>query len=109
MNATMFKHCLGIKPPRTPITPKAYAQSKMPFFKIYEEPSGIFGKFETLKSIGELDAEADKKSQPGQKRKRDTEENNLSFPVIDISSCTRSFVPVSDMIAKVKKTRFADI
>jgi hypothetical protein len=32
-----------------------YAAEGFPFFKMYEEPSGIFGNFSAVKSIAELD------------------------------------------------------
>jgi hypothetical protein len=45
---------LGIPVPSTPITAQTYAENGFKFFKMYEEPSNIFGKF-NVQSIGKLD------------------------------------------------------
>lgn len=54
LDATCFKHTLGIDPPATPITAETYAKHGYPFYKLYEQPSGVFGDFD-LKSMAALD------------------------------------------------------
>lgn len=45
---------LGIPVPSTPVTAQTYAEHGYPFFKMYEEPSQVFGTF-NVQSIGALD------------------------------------------------------
>jgi hypothetical protein len=45
MSASAIYQVTGVKPPVTPVTPSVYAQYGYPFFKLYEEPSGISGDF----------------------------------------------------------------
>ena len=49
LNASCFQQLLGIKPPSTPITPALYKAHGYPFYKLYEEPSGISGDFGGIK------------------------------------------------------------
>ena len=54
LDATFFKQILGIDPPETPVKAATYAKHGYPFFKFYEQPSGIYGDFE-LKSMDDFD------------------------------------------------------
>lgn len=57
LNAACFKHVTGRTPPLSPITAATYAKLKLPFFKLYEEPSDIKGDFDLVKSVAEIDKE----------------------------------------------------
>ena len=48
---------IGLPVPPTPITAATYSEHGYPFFKMYEDPSGIAGTF-AVNSVGELDEEA---------------------------------------------------
>lgn len=45
LNPAAFQHVLGITPPESPINAALYEEYDLPFYKIYEEPSGISGNF----------------------------------------------------------------
>jgi hypothetical protein len=55
LNASIFEQVTGIEAPATPITPELYKRYGYPFFKLYEEKSGIKGDFKGLKSVSALD------------------------------------------------------
>jgi hypothetical protein len=92
----VFEQVTGIKAPSTPITPELYKRYGYPFFKLYEEKSGVKGDFQGLKSVGALD------QQKGVKRARD---EFLRFPIVELNTVDkqRRFLPVSEIEATVKK------
>jgi hypothetical protein len=108
LDATFFKHILGIDPPETPITAITYAEHGYPFYKLYEQPSGIFRDFH-LKSVGALDKEF------GSNFTDHQEEQSLAFPSEDITECRYSavipntvdtkteFVPIRKLEMRFKK------
>ena len=51
----MFHDVTGMDPPQAPVSAKTYAEYRLPFFAFYEEPTGIKGKFNNIKSVKELD------------------------------------------------------
>ncbi|TVY84932.1 hypothetical protein LSUE1_G002974 [Lachnellula suecica] len=92
LNASSFEQLLGFKPPRTPVTSAVYKRFGYPFFKLYEEPSGIKGKFKAIKSVGEIERGR------GCKRARD-EVDDLQFRVVKLNKVDRKFpfLPVREM------------
>jgi hypothetical protein len=54
INAAKFESLLGIPAPSTPISKETYAEHGYPFFKLYEEKSGIKGDFGSVKSVSQL-------------------------------------------------------
>ncbi|KAH8712150.1 hypothetical protein GQ44DRAFT_776175 [Phaeosphaeriaceae sp. PMI808] len=60
----MYKAVTGNAPPPTPLDVNSYKKYGCPFFKMYEEPSGVFGDFSLVKSIGQIDKKVDEKVQP---------------------------------------------
>lgn len=54
LNSAAFRHVTGRDPPPSPIDATTYADAGLPFFKMYEEPSGITGDFATVKSVNEI-------------------------------------------------------
>ncbi len=105
LNATSFEQLLGIKAPATPITASLYKSYGYPFFKLYEEPSGIKGNFKGIKSVGQLDKKR------GIKRPHDEEENLrfASVPIIQLSNVDKRapFRPVAELEAELKKLNIA--
>lgn len=108
LDATLFKQILGMDPPETPVTAMAYAMYNMPFFKLYEQPSGIYGDFE-LKSVSYLDKAL------GANSSMHEEEEGLEFPTIHLKKGTRevklnrvdektTFVPLEDLAIRLKKS-----
>ena len=58
LNSACFRAITGEIQPATPISAATYASYGYPYFRIFdEEPSGINGNFEEVKSIAEMDAE----------------------------------------------------
>ena len=56
LDPRIFTMFTGLLPPNTPITAETYAEHGLPYFDIYdEEPSGIVGHFDGVKSITKLD------------------------------------------------------
>lgn len=78
IDATSFKHTLGIDAPKTPITAATYAEHGYPFFKLYKQASGIYGEFD-LKSVGLLDKKASKNIATHKT------ETALKFPTISLA------------------------
>ncbi|TKX20298.1 putative ubiquitin family protein-2 [Elsinoe australis] len=55
LNSVLYEHVTGNLPPGKPLSVSEYKDYGFPFFKVYEEPSGITGKFGGVKSIGQID------------------------------------------------------
>jgi hypothetical protein len=66
INSVDFHAVTGRQPPPTPITPATYAALKIPFFEIYgdEPPSHISGAFETVQTVGAIEADNPPKPDP---------------------------------------------
>ncbi|KAI0513293.1 hypothetical protein F5B22DRAFT_247913 [Xylaria bambusicola] len=57
LTTTMFRDITGQKPPECPISESAYADAGLPFFHLPEEPSGISGAFDEVKSVNEINVD----------------------------------------------------
>jgi len=55
LNSAAFRNITGLEPPKTPISAATYASQGLPFYKIYNEKSGIKGNFEDIKSVKAID------------------------------------------------------
>ena len=55
LNSAAYMTVTGEHPPAKPMTAVEYAQHGFPFFKMYEEPSSIYGDFGVVKSVAEID------------------------------------------------------
>jgi hypothetical protein len=64
LNSAVYKAVTGTDPPANPVSAQTYANNGFPFFKMYEEPSGISGDFSLVKSVGEIDNIKDKVVKP---------------------------------------------
>lgn len=64
LNSAVHKAVTGSDPPTNPVTAQTYAKSGFPFFKMYEEPSGISRDFSLVKSVGEIDGIEDEVVKP---------------------------------------------
>jgi len=64
LNSAVHKAVTGSNPLTNPVTAQTYAKSGFPFFKMYEEPSGISGDFSLVKSVGEIDGIEDEVVKP---------------------------------------------
>ncbi|KAK0106277.1 hypothetical protein ONS96_003917 [Cadophora gregata f. sp. sojae] len=101
INSAVFESFTGLKPPPTPITAATYAKTGFPYFSIYEEPTGIHGKFEGLKSVGELDKE--NRFQIALHK----QEDKILTRIVPVSKDYQTFIPVSRRVEKLKKVRVA--
>ena len=54
LNSVFYKYVTGNSLPSKPMDAKTYAEHGMPFFKIYEESSGISGDFSMVKSVAQI-------------------------------------------------------
>ncbi|KAI1122330.1 hypothetical protein F5Y10DRAFT_271175 [Nemania abortiva] len=57
LTTTMFRDVTGQSAPPCPISASTYASANLPFFNLSEEPSGITGDFEGVKSINAINIE----------------------------------------------------
>lgn len=64
LNSRVFESMIGHALPETPVTMETYAQAGYPFFSMYEEPSNVYGKFDKVQSIAELDGKPDPVVEP---------------------------------------------
>ncbi|KAE9369833.1 hypothetical protein N431DRAFT_560557 [Stipitochalara longipes BDJ] len=103
LNAAAFEHLIGIKAPPTPISPALYQQYGYPFFKLYEEKSGINGSFLGLQSVAQLDRKEGLTTNPD-------EEADLDFPLVELNSIDKKteFIPVSVMESMLREMKIAD-
>lgn len=105
LNAAVFEQHTGFAPPPIPITAEQYADEGIPFYNVYQEPSGISGKFKGLKSVAQMEIDKGR----SKRARQHGEEKTLKFPTLDISGCFRmsSFVPVGEMLRKLEMVRVA--
>jgi ubiquitin len=59
LNSAVYRAVTGTAPPNRPLDARDYEDAGMPFYKVYEEPSGISGDFEMIRSIGQIDEDMD--------------------------------------------------
>jgi hypothetical protein len=64
LNSAAYCSVTGVAPPTEPIDAATYARNGLPFFKMYEEPSGIHGKFSAVKSVTAIDKTKEKGVEP---------------------------------------------
>lgn len=60
LNATTFEAVTGKQAPPTPVSAESYKKAGLPFFDIYEEKSQVYGEFEGVKSVAELEGTSEK-------------------------------------------------
>ena len=101
INSAVFESLTGMPPPPTPITAATYSKSGFPYFSIYDEPTGIQGKFKGLKSIGEIDKE--NRRQVALHK----QEDKILTRIVPIPNDMRTFLPVSRKVERLKQVRVA--
>lgn len=84
LNASAFNQVTGMPTPETPISAETYAHHGFPFFKLFEEESGINGDWD-VKSVAQVDVEK------GLRRIRDTDD--FKFRVVTLNEGPRVAVP----------------
>lgn len=107
LNSELFHQFTGQAPPPTPITAQTYADNGLPFFKLYEEKSGIQGDFKDVKSVKEMDNAKDK-TKVGENREAD--EPAISNPIIVLNpdgAVKAGFKPVAVMTEELRKLNLA--
>ncbi|KAG4218664.1 hypothetical protein PC116_g32856, partial [Phytophthora cactorum] len=55
LNGAGFRSVMGKDPPPSPVSAETYAAEGLPFFDLPEEPSDVFGDFEAVRSVNEID------------------------------------------------------
>lgn len=96
LTASVFEALLGMPAPPTSVTPAMYKKLGFPFFKMYEEKSGIKGNFKNIKSVAELDKKKGKKCSPD-------DDESLNFPIVAIDPSKIPLTPVAEMIQELQK------
>ena len=107
LNSELFHQVTGQAPPPTPITAQTYADHGLPFFKLYEEKSGIEGDFKGVKSVKAMDNAKDT-TKDGQSLEAD--EPAISNPMIVLNpdgALKRGFKPVAVMTEELRKLNLA--
>lgn len=107
LNSELFHQVTGQAPPPTPITAQTYADHGLPFFKLYEENSGIEGDFKGVKSVKAVDNAKDV-TKNGQSLEAD--EPATSNPVIILNpdgALKAGFKPVAVMTEELRKLNLA--
>jgi hypothetical protein len=59
LNSAAFQQVTGNPPPPSPVSAETYAKSGYPFFSVFEEPTNVAGDFFAVRSIGQLNGDAD--------------------------------------------------
>ncbi|KAI1734827.1 hypothetical protein F4680DRAFT_331499 [Xylaria scruposa] len=57
LTTAMFRDVTGREPPPCPISMATYAEAGLPFFDLPEKPGGIFGMFDGVKSVNEINVD----------------------------------------------------
>lgn len=107
LNSELFRQVTGQAPPPTPITAQTYTDHGLPFFKLYEESSGIVGDFKGVKSVKAIDNAKDK-TKTGENLEAD--EPSISNPVIVLNpdgTMKAGFKPVAVMKEELRKVNLA--
>ena len=107
LNSELFHQVTGQAPPPTPITAQTYAKHGLPFFKLYEENSGIEGDFKDTKSVKAIDNSKDI-TKRGEGLEAD--EPAISNPVIVLNpdrALKAGFKPVAVMTEELRKLNLA--
>lgn len=93
LHPSTFEQLLGFPAPPTPITPEVYQKHGYPFFKLYEEYSGISGDFNGIKSVGQM-----------RKAKGKGDEADLPFRIVEIKRSGQGspFMTVSELEAAIR-------
>jgi hypothetical protein len=84
INAPVLKS-FGLPVPTTPISAQTYAENGYPFFKLYEEPTGIFGELCHLKTLGRLKTVGKLDEEKGSNEPHDSEKD-LEFRTLEIGT-----------------------
>lgn len=61
LNTEVYRTITGCSPPKPVIDAATYSSYGLPFFFMEEEPSGVSGDFDVVKSIAEIEGEAEEK------------------------------------------------
>ncbi|KZM25153.1 uncharacterized protein EKO05_0008478 [Ascochyta rabiei] len=64
LNSVIYHSVTGEAPPTQPMRASDYARHGLPFFKMYEELSSIYGNFADVKSVAQIDDEQDVEVKP---------------------------------------------
>ncbi|KAH7270929.1 hypothetical protein B0J15DRAFT_575823 [Fusarium solani] len=59
LNSADFQQITGNPSPPSPVSAETYAKSGYPFFSVFEEPTNVTGDFFAVRSIGQLNGDAD--------------------------------------------------
>lgn len=99
LNSAAFQKITGLEPPKTPISAATYASHGLPFFKIYNEGSGIEGNLANIKSVKAIDKF---KAKGGSKQAYGTDhEDDLTYkhPIVmlDSKGIKMGFRPLSEL------------
>jgi hypothetical protein len=54
LNSASYQAVTGSAPPTMPIPHEIYTAHGFPYYKMYEEPSGVHGDFDQVKSVGQI-------------------------------------------------------
>jgi hypothetical protein len=54
LNSAKYKTVTGMAPPTRPMNHATYADYGLPYYSVFEEPSGIHGNFGLVKSVGQV-------------------------------------------------------
>lgn len=106
---TLFKQLTGLDPPATPVTAKTYAQYGLPYYDICdEEPSGIAGNFDGIKSVNELDLTGEPSIEKVQAVADVIDNTNNPVVLLDHAGHNIGFRSVKDMEKEVRE-RFGNV
>lgn len=107
LNSELFHQVTGQAPPPTPITAQTYADHGLPFFKLYEEKSGIEGDFKGVKSVKAMDNAKDV-TKNGQSLDADEPATYNPVIVLNPDGATKAgFKPVAVMTEELRKLNLA--
>jgi hypothetical protein len=111
LNSVSYHSVTGQDPPAKPITAEQYEKYGYPFFKVYEEPTGVSGDFSEIESVAEIDQRTDEPVVPrvvdlgrGDSRVESGLDGGLAHP----NGPLCSFRTVADLEKEMAECKIAD-
>ena len=110
LNAAIFSRLTGLPTPETPITAKTYLDHGLPYYDIYDEdPSGVVGHFDGVRSVNELDKATEQTSMKA--KAIDEVDRSLHTPVVTLDKTGRKwprFRPIAELEKELGEMKLED-
>jgi hypothetical protein len=108
LNSVVYRAVTGLAPPTQPLDAQYYKDAGMPFYKVYEEPSGVSGDFGKVKSVGQIDNNTDEVVTPTVVT-LGAGDGRITGGLIDPDGPLREFRTLRDLEMELENLHFADL